>query len=338
MQESLTQSAGEQRMPADPAARPAVSGAPLRLSYSIVVLTFNRNHLLGRLLEDLQRFARAGAELVVVDNASTEPAETVTRHFPNVVMIRAPRNLGAAGRNLGFKAARGDIVVCLDDDVFGLSADALEQLDRVFEEPTVGGVNFKVLEEGTGRVVNWVHHRSVEQFADATFDTYEVTEGAVAFRRSILDEVGGYPEPFFLSHEGPDLAFRVMNRGSRVIYCPALSVTHSFAPEGRKSWRNYYYDTRNTLWLVVRNLPFGYGAWILFRQTAAMFFYSIRDRHFKWWAKGVWDGLMGLRQALRERERLSKNAMRRIREIDSFRPPLLYVVRKRLSKSGSMRL
>lgn len=312
--------------------------APQRFSYSIVILTFNRNHLLKRLLDDLQRFVKRGVQIVVVDNASVEPALSITRNYEAVVVLRASRNLGAAGRNLGFETAKGDIVICLDDDVFGLCDDALEQLDAIFSDASVAAANFKVLEEHTGRVVNWVHHRVVEQFSNVPFDTYEITEGAVAFRRAVLNEVGGYPDAFFLSHEGPDLAFRIMNRGWRVIYHPAVAVTHSFAEEGRKSWRNYYYDTRNTLWLAARNLPWGYGTRTVLRQTAAMCFYSLRDRHFKWWVKGVWDGFKGLPQAMRERRSMSADTMRRIRTIDSFRPSLGYVLRKRLSRKGSMRL
>ena len=307
-----------------------------KLSYSIVVLTFNRSHLLEPLLADLQCFVREGAQIIVVDNASTIPVET--QLHPEVDLIRAPRNLGAAGRNLGFDAATGDVVICLDDDIYGLSRDALERLDEIFADGRIGGVNFTVLEEGTGRIVNWVHHRSVEQFCGTVFETYEITEGAVAFRRSILQHVGGYPEAFFLSHEGPDLAFRIMNQGSRVIYSPALSVTHSFAAEGRMSWRNYYYDTRNTLWLAARNLPMGYAFRVVARQSLAMLFYSLRDGYFNWWWKGLWDRARGMRGAWAERRVLSLETMRRIREIDSFRPPLIYLLRRRLFKAASMRL
>jgi GT2 family glycosyltransferase len=309
-----------------------------KLSYSIVTLTFNRNHLLERLLADLQVFALAGAQIIIVDNASTIPVETITRLHPDVTLIRAPRNLGAAGRNLGFDAATGDVIICLDDDIYDLNSDALERLDEIFADRRIGAVNFAVLEEGTGRVVNWVHHRSVELFSRSVFETYEITEGAVAFRRSILQRVGGYPEAFFLSHEGPDLAFRIMNQGSQVIYSPAVSVTHSFAAEGRTSWRNYYYDTRNTLWLAARNLPMDYAFRIVARQSLAMLLYSLRDGYFKWWSKGIWDGVRGLPTAWGERRVLSHETMRRIREIDSFRPPLLYQLRRRLFKAASMRL
>ena len=309
-----------------------------KLSYSIVTLTFNRNHLLERLLAELQGFARTGVQIIIVDNASRVPAEAITRLHPHVTLIRASRNLGAAGRNLGFDAATGDIIICLDDDIYGLSPDALDRLDGIFANSRIGAVNFSVLEEGSGRVVNWVHHRSVELFSRSVFETYEITEGAVAFRRSILQRVGGYPEAFFLSHEGPDLAFRIMNQGSQVIYSPAVSVTHSFAAEGRTSWRNYYYDTRNTLWLAARNLPIVYAFRIVARQSLAMLLYSLRDGYFKWWSKGIWDGMRGLPTAWGERRVLSRETMRKIREIDSFRPPLLYQLRRRLFKAASMRL
>ncbi len=307
-------------------------------SYSIVILTFNRGHLLRRLLEELEELRRDDVEVIVVDNASDVPASAVADSYPGVTTVRAPRNLGAAGRNLGFEVARGDIIICLDDDVFGLSKDARDQLGRIFSDSEIAAVNFKVLEEGTGRIVNWVHHREVEKYCDSVLIRTKSTEGAVAFRRSALVEVGGYPEPFFLSHEGPDLAFRIMNKGWRVIYSPAITVTHSFAPEGRKSWRNYYFDTRNTFWLAIRNLPLTYGTVTVLRQTAAMFFYALRDGYLLWWARAVWHGLRGVPQALRERKRMTAATMRRIREIDSYRPSLIYTLKKRWTKSGSMRL
>lgn len=308
--------------------------ATRRHSFSIVVLTFNRNHLLRPLLIELQRFALAGAQVIVVDNASAVAAEEVTHSYPTVTVIRASRNLGAAGRNLGFEAASGDIVVCLDDDVLGLGADALDLLDALFADDHIAAVNFKVLEQGTARVVNWVHHRSVEKSSNTIFDTYEITEGAVAFRRSVLKKVGGYPETFFLSHEGPDLAFRIINSGSRVIYYPAVCVSHSFAPEGRTSWRNYYYDTRNTFWLAARNLPLLYALRLVSRQTLSMFVFSLRDGYTRWWLKGVWHGLKGLRVALRQRQALTPQAMQAVRLIDSHRPSLLYALRRRLSDTN----
>lgn len=302
--------------------------------FSLLVLTYNRNRHLEKLLQELEKFADAGVEVIVVDNHSDCPAAVVTNKRSWIRTVRTSANLGAAGRNVGFRAARGRYVICLDDDIRGLELSALEFLRSTFSDSRVSAVNFRVIEEGTGRLVNWVHHRDPEKSAHVPFDTYEITEGAVAFRRSCLDRVGGYPEAFFLSHEGPDLAFRLMNLGTRVTYCPAITVVHSFAAEGRTSWRNYYFDTRNTLWLAARSLPLGFGLGVVVRQVGAMLLYAIRDRNVLWWAKGLADGLLGLPRAWRERVALSADTMTRVREIDRHRPSMVFMLKQRLTGSS----
>jgi hypothetical protein len=52
----------------------------------------------------------------------------------------------------------------------------------------------------------------------------------------------------------------------------------------------------------------------------------------------MWDGLRGLPAAWNGRHEVSLETMHRIRRIDSFRPPLLYQLRKRFFTRASMRL
>jgi GT2 family glycosyltransferase len=298
------------------------------------VLTYNRIESLNLLLSELSQLRYPHLEIIVVDNCSEVPAASLATTYPSVVFIRSPDNIGTGGRNIGMSRAAGEIVVCLDDDVTGLTDDALWKLGPMFQEPAIAGICFKVIEAVTGNITNWVHHKPVEHFADTTFATYEITEGAVAFRNSVAAAAGYYPESFFISHEGPDLAFRIMELGYDIIYSPAISVIHAYSPLARASWRNYYFDTRNTLWLVARNTPFVFGCKLLIRQLGAMFIYSIRDGFFLWWLRGVRDGLRGWSRAMRERKRLSGATMKRIREIDADRPSLVYLLRKRLFQRG----
>ena len=132
-----------------------------------------------------------------------------------------------------------------------------------------------------GRTCNWVHHCKEEEYYDREFLTYEITEGAVAFRKKALNCSGYYPENFFLSHEGPDLAFRIFENGYRVIYWGDIRVEHLFSEEGRKPWRNYYYDTRNQFWLAARHFPFDYAVVYLGRGLGSMLVY--------WAAMGISD-------------------------------------------------
>lgn len=301
---------------------------------SIVVLTYNRIESLKSLLRELQELKYPRLEIIVVDNCSEVPAETVAPSFPGVIFVRTESNLGTGGRNVGMAKATGDIIVCLDDDVGGLTDEALWKIPPLFKDSKIGAVNFKVIEAVTGKITNWVHHTQVEQFADRTFATYEITEGAVAFRRDVVAAAGYYPASFFISHEGPDLAFRIMDLGYELIYSPEVEVIHAYSPLARTSWRNYYFDTRNTFWLVARNCPLGFGLKLLARQVGGMLIYSIRDGFFLWWVRGTWDGLVGMRQAFRERRKLQKSTMKKIAEIDAGRPSIFYLLRKRLFQRG----
>jgi GT2 family glycosyltransferase len=303
-------------------------------TFAIVILTYNRNRLLQQLLPHLEPIQRLGGEVIVVDNASSPPAEEVTRHYSWITTIRAARNFGASGRNLGFFHTKADFIVCLDDDVEGLSVDSFEKLASLFDDPSIAAVNFKVTDRDSGEIVNWVHHRTIGQWAESTFDTYEITEGAVAFRRAALAQTGGYEESFFLSHEGPDLAFRLINLGYRVIYSPAVVVQHSFASEGRTSWRNFYFDTRNAFWLAARNLPVFYGIRLVARQSAVMLVHSVRAGMLSWWVRGVYDGIAGLGKALRQRNPLDHAAMAHIRAIEQQHSSTLSRLTSRFRKGG----
>jgi GT2 family glycosyltransferase len=307
------------------------------VAFTICVLTYNRVDLLRRLLEELSQIEYGPFEIIVVDNHSEDETERmVINEFPTVVYIRTERNLGAAARNLGMRAARGEIIITLDDDVRGVSGKDLECLSQMFlGDPSLGALNFRVLNEN-GRTCNWVHHCKEEYYSDREFLTYEITEGAVAFRKSALVCSGYYAEEFFLSHEGPDLAFRIFENGYAVRYTGSVRVEHLFSEDGRGSWRNYYYDTRNQLWLAARQFPFYYTIVYLGRGLISMLAYSVRDGYFRFWVRAMLDGFRGLKSAVRQRHVLSRRTMAILREIDDKRPSLTYLLRKRLFKKGSL--
>ena len=298
---------------------------------SIVILTFNRSARLAELIESLGDVVVGDVELIVVDNHSQDGTEDAIRaaRVP-LTYIRTDKNIGVAARNLGLRRAQGEIIVCLDDDVFGITRKALDIIQSTFAaQPNLASINFKVLDPWTNEVCNWVHHCEVEQFADATFETYEITEGAVAFRKSALADAGWYPDAFFLSHEGPDLAVRLMDRGYTVIYRGDLVVKHWHDNAGRQSWMTYYYDTRNQYWLATRNFPIGYAFRYLLRGQASTCAYALRDGYVKYWLKAVRDGVAGAWTMLRDRRIVSLDTMSAIRRIDARRPSFLYMARRR---------
>ncbi len=256
---------------------------------SVVVLTYNRPDILEDNLKGLAVCLPELREVIVVDNSSDDVSgEMIHTLFPHFKYIKNEVNTGVAGRNRGMMEATGEVVVTLDDDVLGLDLAEFKTIADLFaEQPRLGALCFRVLHFETGNICNWCHHREWEKDGLGQFETYEITEGAVAFRRSALMESGLYFEGFFISHEGKDLAFRLMNKNYVVAYDGRIYVTHCHAIAGRTNWRRYYYDTRNSIWLAVRNMPFWYGTRFLAVALISMGVYSLRDRFLKYWFKAI---------------------------------------------------
>ena len=302
-----------------------------RARLSIVVITRNRIRILRNLLASLLKLRYGEIEIIVVDNASSDGTSSVIKEtFPQISVISLESNLGAVARNFGFEKATGDIVVTLDDDVTGLNNEKLDRIVKYFSEKSgLAALNFKVLDEKTGSIANWCHPRAPEEFADQFFLTCEISEGAVAFRREVLEETGYYPEAFFISNEGADLACRILNCGYDIGFAPDVAVFHKYAEEAREPWRRYYYDTRNHLWLAIRNFRFGYGIRYVTAKVGLMMIYSLRDGYFRYWLKGVVDAVRGTEKMIRFRQPLSASAERRMTALQAHRPGFLYMLRKR---------
>jgi len=114
---------------------------------SVVICTKDRPRELATCLESIARQRRLPMELLVVD-ASATANEVVVDAFRRAVgracaveLIRAQPGLPRQ-RNIGIRAARGDVMVFFDDDVV-LEPEYLEELQRVYERDTarvIGGV------------------------------------------------------------------------------------------------------------------------------------------------------------------------------------------------------
>lgn len=302
------------------------------VDFSIIILTYNRPGHLKNNLDGLSALVSNNVEIIVVDNCSENiDWDEFKVDYPTVEFIHLKDNKGVYGRNVGIEASNGKYIITLDDDVSGLSQLDLQEIEKFFNDyPNAGAVCFKVKDALTKEIINWIHHCKPEEYAEETFLTYEITEGAVAFRSEALNVSGLYPANFFISHEGPDLAYRLINKGYGVYYCPNITVMHAHAMEGRASWRRYYFDTRNSIWLAVRNYNIKMFATRLPVALLAMMIYSIRDGFFRYWLKGVRDGIMSAKMEARERIILTSEAEHIIKSIDLRRPSLLYMLKKRL--------
>lgn len=104
---------------------------------SVIMLTYNREALVGRAIESLLAQTYRDFEFIIVDNGSTDRsgqiAEEYAKKDPRIQVIhRAQGNIGA-GRNTGLDTARGEYIAFIDDDDF-VEPTYLEYLHGLVEE------------------------------------------------------------------------------------------------------------------------------------------------------------------------------------------------------------
>jgi glycosyltransferase involved in cell wall biosynthesis len=203
-----------------------------RPAASIVVPTRDRAGYLDVALASFApQAAVAGAEIVVVvdgpDEASVAVAE---RHGARVVTHPAPRGPNAA-RNAGWSAARGELVVFVDDDVRApatwlpalLAAAAATPERDVFAGPIRAAI------EGGGPRSCGRELPPITTL-DHGFADVDVTVGwsaNLAIRRAALETVGGFDESIEVgAGDEEEWQERYRSTGGRVRYVAAAGLDH----------------------------------------------------------------------------------------------------------------
>ena len=221
-------------------------------SVSVVVCTRDRATSLARCLRALQALAPPPDEIVVVDNASaTGATQAAAEAVPGVRYVHEPRPGLDIARNTGARAASGDLVAYVDDDV-EVHPGWLAGLRRGFHSPEIVAVTGLVLPaelETLAQVAfetEWTFNKG---FAPKTFGpaffkatvgrgvpVWEIGAGAnMAFRREVFGLVGGFDERLDVGAAGcsgdSEMWYRILAEGGRCRYEPSAVVFHTHRRE-----------------------------------------------------------------------------------------------------------
>lgn len=121
---------------------------------SVVVISRNEGSFLKRTVENLSDTLPGTAEIVVVDDGSTDKSADGLARRGRIRVFRA-KSLGVArSRNYGGQQARGDVLIFADAHL-GLSAGWWRPLTEQLEDPQVGAVAPGIAEWPKGGQTGW---------------------------------------------------------------------------------------------------------------------------------------------------------------------------------------
>jgi GT2 family glycosyltransferase len=214
---------------------------------SIIVLSWEGKDLLAQSLPPLLKAVRRQGgehEVIVLDNGSTDgTSKYVAEQFPEVRVVRSEQNLFfSGGNNLGVQAAKNDIVILLNNDMF-VHEGFLDPLLKGFGDPEVFAVGSQVFlanpnqrREETGKTratfngcdLDWAHDAILPSDEERKYvPVFWGHGGAVALDRQKYLWLGGLDNLFRpLYVEDSDLSYRAWKVGWRCLLAVDSHVVH----------------------------------------------------------------------------------------------------------------
>jgi GT2 family glycosyltransferase len=251
----------------------------------VVIPTLEGDSALEACLRALQAQTYRDFEVVVVDNSTRQAARNCGT---DVRVIENSRNVGfGAAVNQGWRAAESAWIATVNDDAEA-APEWLAELVRAGEtDSEIGMVASQVRLDGDrldsagmliardGSSKQRGHGRPCGAFEDAR-DILLPSGSAALFRRSMLEDIGGFDDDFFLYCEDTDLGLRARWRGWRAVYAPKAVVHHRYSHSaGRASTLKAWYVERNRLYVVLKNFP-ARRLWLVpFAQVVRYFWHVV---------------------------------------------------------------
>lgn len=249
----------------------------------IVIVTWNGKPHLERLLPSLlTQDTDKKYKIVIVDNASSDGTREYLSNYSEIDYITLPKNKGfAEPNNAGIRHLFStylsiEKIIFLNNDTV-VPSTFLSTLYSGFEEnPNIGSVQTKIVSFENSNIIDSVGilvDRSMSAINkgqgeidagqyDLSSEIFGTTGSAMMISRQALETIdlggGNYFDPIYFAYqEDVDLAWRLRLSGYVSVYIPGEPVRHVHSATGKNySAFKAYHIHRNTLFTIVKNMPF----------------------------------------------------------------------------------
>ncbi|MEJ5303570.1 MAG: glycosyltransferase family 2 protein [Bacteroidales bacterium] len=246
---------------------------------AVVILNWNGRAFLKQFLPQVIKYSADMADVVVIDNASTDDSlECLKENFPEVKVISNSANLGfAGGYNQGLGKLDNEYYILLNSDIEVTEHWIEPLLSYMDVHPHVAACQPKILSwhqpkyfeyagASGGFIDQWGYpfcrgriFQKIEEDHGQYDEPIRVfwASGACMFVRSeIFHEAGGFDADFFAHMEEIDLCWRFQHMGFEIAVVPSSRVYHiGGGTLPKQSWRKTYLNMRNNGLMLIKNLP-----------------------------------------------------------------------------------
>ncbi len=193
-------------------------------------------------------------EVLVYDDCSEDgTVEAIRSKFPAAkVFAHTSKQSATALRNEGFREAKGEYIISLDDDSYFSERTIVSDIVKYF----INRPNLAVV--GIPYVEPYNSSSYLPKLLNEGESIAAYTGCAAAFRKSAIIAVDGYRKCYkYYGLEEGDMAIRLRDRGFELIQGKSGYIVHTKSPKGTIRTQSRF-GARNGLFFIWLNLPLEY--------------------------------------------------------------------------------
>ena len=270
------------------------------MTYAVAILNYNGSILLRKFIPKVVKNCSDAAIYLIDNNSNDSSVEFINKNYPDIIIIKLDNNYGyAKGYNEAVKYIDEDVIIFLNNDAVFLDSDSFSTIKKTFEsnemisiaQPRIldynnqdkyeyagasgGYLDFLGYPFCRGRILGNIEKSDKY---NTTREIFWASGSCFIIRKSIFKLLNGFDEDFFCHMEEIDLCWRLKNLDSsyKIITIGKANVYHVGGGtmqygENRKNYLNF----RNSLVMLIKNLPKKYFIFSLFLRFISDLFILI---------------------------------------------------------------
>ncbi len=166
-------------------------------AFSVIIPVYNRAEMIRRAIDSVLNQTNPPAEIIVVDDGSTDDTSQVLKSYRPEIQIIQTENRGvAAARNTGIARAQSEWITLLDSDDQWLPDKLRRAVKFIEENPELRIFQSEEIWIRNGRRVNPKnkHRKPAGWIFESSLKLCLVSPSAVVFQKSLFEETGGFDE------------------------------------------------------------------------------------------------------------------------------------------------
>lgn len=247
---------------------------------SLVIITYNSNKTIFRLLSSIKAITNLIKEIIIIDNNSLFfDKNKINKIYPKIKIIQNKKNVGfAKAVNQGIKISKSNFILLLNPDTYLINDSLIKTFYLIFNNNKIGAIGGKILNKkgnnsysanskptfliGLFEFTNlkkifpnnkytnkfWVEKNKI---IDKPIEVSSLCGAYLFFRKKLNNKLNLFNEKYFLYLEDIDFGIKINNQGYKVIFDPNSHIVHI----GGVSSNNKY-KTNLTSWYKSREIFF----------------------------------------------------------------------------------